>query len=76
MQKEASAKIKINKLLEESGWQFEDFGYGKSNISLEPGVDILDIGDDFKNVSKGYIDYLLLDKDSRPQLYLKQRKSL
>ena len=30
--KEASARIKINKLLEESGWTFEDTDLVRSNI--------------------------------------------
>ena len=36
--KEAQARIKINKLLEESGWRFFDDGKGKANIVLEPNV--------------------------------------
>ena len=48
-QKEASARIKINKLLEESGWRFEDNKNGKANIQLEPGVKYTDLGDDFEN---------------------------
>ena len=36
--KEAQARIKINKLLEESGWRFFDTEKGKANIQLEPGV--------------------------------------
>lgn len=34
--KEAKARIKINKLLEESGWRFIDDTKGKANIVLEP----------------------------------------
>jgi len=33
--KEASARIKINNLLEESGWRFFDDKQGKANIILE-----------------------------------------
>ena len=36
--KEAKARIKINKLLEESGWRFFDHATGKANIVLEPKV--------------------------------------
>jgi len=32
---EAKARIKINKLLEESGWRFDDSPKGKTNILLE-----------------------------------------
>ena len=33
--KEAKARIKINKLLEDSGWRFFDDKNGKANIQLE-----------------------------------------
>jgi len=63
--KEASSRIKINKLLEESGWRFEDSEKGKANIQLEPGVEYLELGDDFEHETHGFIDFLLLDKDGR-----------
>ncbi|MCF6148226.1 MAG: hypothetical protein E3K37_06175 [Candidatus Kuenenia sp.] len=37
-QKEAKARIKINKLLEEAGWRFFDNKDGKANILLENNV--------------------------------------
>lgn len=72
--KEAQARIKINKLLEQAGWRFEDSEKGKANISLEPGINLSEAGDDFENISKGYIDYLLLDKDGRPLVVLEAKK--
>ena len=60
--KEANARIKINKLLEESGWRFEADKNGKANIQLEPGVKYSELGDDFENEKHGFIDFLLLDK--------------
>jgi type I restriction enzyme R subunit len=54
--KEAQARIKINKLLEESGWRFDDREKGKANIQLEPGVKLSELGEDFENVSTGFID--------------------
>lgn len=33
--KEAQARIKINKMLEEAGWRFFDNENGKANIALE-----------------------------------------
>ena len=36
--KEAKARIKINKLLEESGWRFFDDAKGKTNSVVEPKV--------------------------------------
>lgn len=38
MQKEAKARIKINDLLQKSGWRFFDDENGKANITLEPNV--------------------------------------
>ena len=36
--KEAKVRIKINKMLEESGWRFDDNEKGKASIQLEAGV--------------------------------------
>ena len=36
--KEASARIKINRLLEESGWRFFDDKNGPANVQLELNV--------------------------------------
>jgi len=36
MDKEARARIKLNKLLEAAGWRFFDDGNLKANIVLEP----------------------------------------
>ena len=38
--KEATARIKINKLLEAAGWRFFAEGNLPANIQLEPGVTI------------------------------------
>ena len=72
--KEASARIKINKLLEESGWLFEDSEKGKANIQLEPGVKYAELGDDFENEKHGFIDFLLLDKDGHPLVVVEAKK--
>ncbi len=40
--KEAKARIKINKLLEEAGWRFEDDGIIKANIKLEENIKFKD----------------------------------
>jgi len=72
--KEASARIKINKLLEESGWTFEDTDLVRSNIQLEAGVKISDLGDDFEHTKNGYIDYLLLDDKGFPLCVLEAKK--
>jgi type I restriction enzyme R subunit len=38
--KEATSRIKINKLLEAAGWRFFPDGKGPANIQLEPSVTI------------------------------------
>jgi len=74
VQKEAKARIKINKLLEESGWRFEDNEKGKTNIQLEPGVKYSELGDDFEKEAHGFIDFLLLDKDGRALVVVEAKK--
>lgn len=74
VQKEAQARIKINKLLEESGWRFVDNSLGKANIQLEPGIKYSELGDDFEHEVHGFIDFLLLDKDGRPLLVVEAKK--
>ena len=37
---EATARIRINKLLEKAGWRFFQEGDSPANIRLEPGVAI------------------------------------
>lgn len=62
--KEASARLKINNLLIESGWRFFDENGKKKNIEVESDIKIFDEGselwDDFENVKRGFADYLLL----------------
>ena len=77
-QKEATARIKINKLLEKVGWRFFAEGDSPANISLEPSITIkssdLDaFGDDFEKTSKGFIDFLLLDKKGFPLVVLEAK---
>lgn len=74
MNTEAQARIKINKLLEKSGWRFLEENDKKSNISLEPWVTLWQIWDNFENVSKWYIDYLLHDDDWFPICVLEAKK--
>lgn len=78
-QNEASARIKINKLLEESGWRFEDSEKEKANIRLEPGIKYAELGDDFENAEthdkrRGAIDFLLLDKDGRALVVVEAKR--
>ena len=76
--KEAKARIKINKLLEESGWRFFDHAMGKANIVLEPKVKLtraaIDaLGDNFERSSNGFIDFLLLDDAGFPLVVLEAK---
>ncbi|MFZ1620736.1 MAG: DEAD/DEAH box helicase family protein, partial [Dokdonella sp.] len=76
--KEATARIKINKLLESAGWRFFADGNTPANISLEPGValktqDLDALGNDFERDSKGYIDFLLLDPKGFPLIVLEAK---
>jgi hypothetical protein len=67
--KEATARIKINKLLEAAGWRFFQEGNAPANIRLEPSVTIkstdLDaLGENFEKTGKGFVDFLLFDANS------------
>ena len=77
---EASARIKINKLLEEAGWRFFDEPEGPANIQLEAGVklrpDDLDaLGNDFEHIKtkRGVVDFLLLDDKGFPLVVLEAK---
>ena len=62
IEKEALARIKIDKLLEDSGWRFFTNEKGMANIQLEPNVKITqqDLeGAELKKKKNGFIDYLL-----------------
>ncbi len=76
--KEAQARIKINKLLEIAGWRLVDDGSGPANVILENNVKITQtltdaMGNDFEKVSKGYVDYLLLDEKGFPLIVLEAK---
>ena len=76
--KEATARIKINKLLEAAGWRFFKEGNQPANIRLEPGVSIqstdLDaLGNNFEKITKGFVDFLLLDAKGFPLLVLEAK---
>lgn len=43
-QKEANARLKINKLLEKSGWRLVDDQHGQANVSVENYL-VADSGD-------------------------------
>ena len=77
--KEATARIKINKLLEEAGWRFFDDGNRQANIQLEPNVKITEsdidaFGQDFETTKNGFVDFLLLDENNYPLVVLEAKK--
>lgn len=76
--KEATARIKINKLLEAGGWRFFQTGDAPANIRLEPSVKIkstdLDaLGNNFEKSTTGFVDFLLLDAKGFPLLILEAK---
>jgi type I restriction enzyme R subunit len=76
--KEAAARIKINKLLEASGWRFFSDEHGPANIQLEPKVTVtrqaLDaLGQNFEATGNGYVDFLLLDGNGFPLIVLEAK---
>ncbi|NLW46500.1 MAG: DEAD/DEAH box helicase family protein [Firmicutes bacterium] len=77
-EKEARARIKINKLLEESGWRFFDTPEKKANILLENNVKLTasllnNLGEDFEKTGNGFIDFLLLDAQGFPFIVLEAK---
>lgn len=79
MSKEAKARIKINKLLEDAGWRFFDDNNGNANILLENNVKIKKtalnrFGKDFEKTTNGFIDFLLLDDKGFPFIVLEAKK--
>ncbi len=78
MQKEAKARIKINDLLQKSGWRFFDDANGKANITLETNAKLTQkevdaLGSDFEKTKNGYIDFLLLDEKGFPYVVLEAK---
>jgi type I restriction enzyme R subunit len=76
--KEATARIKINKLLETAGWRFFADANGPANIQLELSVSVatrdLDaLGENFEKASKGFIDFLQLNEKGFPFIVLQAK---
>ena len=75
---EAAARIKINKLLEESGWRFFDSDEGRANIQLELNTkltpdDLATLGDNFGKKKDGFVDFLLLNESGFPFIVLEAK---
>ena len=77
-QKEAKARLKINELLKEAGWRFFDEGDQPANVGVELNVkmtekQINDLGEDFDKAKNGFVDFLLLDENSKPFIVLEAK---
>ena len=77
---EATARIRINGLLEKAGRRFFPEGDRPANIRLELGVairpsDLDGMGEDFEKSESGRIDFLLLDSKGFPLLVLEAKSS-
>jgi type I restriction enzyme R subunit len=76
--KEATARIKINKLLEAAGWRFFPV-YGKpANIRLEHTTTLSpdhlnSFGENFEKTPRGFIDFLLLNEKGFPLIVLEAK---
>ncbi len=75
---EATARIKINKLLEVAGWRFFADELGPANIGLESTTtikpaDLTALGDNFEKTKKGYLDFLLLNAKGFPLIVLEAK---
>ena len=78
-EKEAKARIKINKLLEEAGWRFLDDENVFANIQLEPNIKINEkeidaFGEDFESSKNGFVDFLLLGEKGFPLVVLEAKR--
>lgn len=77
--KEAKARIKINKMLEQAGWQFFDHMDNPANIQLELNTkitqkDVDAFGADFESTKSGFVDFLLLDDRGFPLVVMEAKR--
>ena len=78
MMNEATARIKINRLLEAAGWRFFAENGKPANIRLEASAalkpaDLDALGNDFEKSGNGFIDFLLLDERGFPLVVLEAK---
>jgi type I restriction enzyme R subunit len=76
--KEASARIKINRLLEAAGWRFFADEAGLATIRLESKVtlnaaDLDALGENFEKSARGFVDFLLLNDKGIPVIVLEAK---
>jgi type I restriction enzyme R subunit len=76
--KEATARIKINKLLDAAGWRFFPVGEEPANIRLEHTTTLNpdhlnSFGENFEKTPRGFIDFLLLNERGFPLIVLEAK---
>ncbi|MDP8220952.1 MAG: DEAD/DEAH box helicase family protein [Candidatus Stygibacter frigidus] len=76
---EATARIRINEKLKDSGWRFFEEANKQSNICLEMHIkvsagDLEQLGDDFEGTKQGFADYILLDSQNFPLAVLEAKR--
>ena len=79
--KEAHARLLINQLLQDAGWQLTDTPQARANVSVENHL-IVDsparsstLGPDFEHSAGGYADYVLYNQDRKPIAILEAKRS-
>lgn len=76
--KEATARIKINRLLDKAGWRFFPEGGKPANIRLEHTTTLSpdhlnSFGENFEKTPRGFIDFLLLNERGFPFIVLEAK---
>ncbi|MFT4244385.1 MAG: DEAD/DEAH box helicase family protein [Candidatus Woesearchaeota archaeon] len=79
LKNEATARLKINSLLEKAGWRLYNSGHKKTNVLVEDRVslkkiDFDELGEDFEKTANGFIDYLLVDEQNSPILIIEAKR--
>jgi len=72
--KEATERVKINKLLEAAGWRFFPDHNGPDKTRLKPSVALLSpdldsLGENFEKAQRGFVDFLVVDNRDFPRPY-------
>ena len=71
-EREAQARVRIDRELERAGWRFFDEENGRQSVILESRVPLsaplwyASLGDDFEHAPHGFVDYLLTNEERRP----------
>ena len=80
VQKEATARIKISRLLDQAGWWFFDEDAGPANIVPERNVKLthdrlVAVGTDLEKSPHAFVDFLLLDGRGKPLIVLEVKSA-